>query len=98
MSVDEASYKENNFQADYTKEMCFLLSNDQKRYSFLLQKLWDRKNVGMDEYPVTNKSSLDILIQTEGGIRGNHKLSTYENRGGREGCHHKELTVHTFTQ
>ena len=36
------------------KAMCFLLSTDQQRYSFLLMKLRDGDNVGRDEYPVKN--------------------------------------------
>ena len=50
------------------------------------------------ELSVTTTLALDTLICTEGGIRGNQKLSTYENSGGKGGRHNKEHMGHTFTQ
>ena len=80
------------------KAMCFLLSDDKKRYSFLLKKLRDEENLGRDEYPVKNTLALDILIRTGCGIWGNQKLSTYENHGGRRGRQNKERIGNTFTK
>ena len=79
----QASSKEKQVQVDKMKAMHFLLSANKKSYSFLLNQLRDRDNMGRDEYPVTTTSALDLLIRIEGGIRGNQKLSTYENHGGR---------------
>ena len=66
------------------KAVCFLLSMDKKRYSLLFNNLRDGDNVGRVEYPFTMTSAMDLLILTEGVIRGNHQ-STPENRGGRGG-------------
>ena len=52
------------------KAMCFLFSENHKRYTFLFKKLMDRDNVGRDEYPIKITSALDILILTEVGISG----------------------------
>ena len=68
---DQDSYKEKQVQVDEMKEMFFLSSSDQNRYILMLQKLRDGDNVGRDEYPVTTKLALDLLINTEGEIRGN---------------------------
>ena len=57
---DLASSKENQVQVDNMKEICFLLSADQKRYSFMLKQLMERDNAGRDEYPVMTTSSLDL--------------------------------------
>ena len=54
--------------------------------------------MGRDEYPVTIKSALYLLICTEGGILGNQQSPTYENHGGIGGGQHKERIGHTFTQ
>ena len=80
------------------REMCFLISANQNSCSFLLKKLWDGDNVRSDEYPVITTSALGILIHTKGRIWGNHKLSTYENCGGRVGRQHKECIGHSFTE
>ena len=64
--------------------MCFLLGADQKSYSLFFKQLRDGDTVSRDEYPVTMKSALDLLICTEGGIHGNQK-SAHENRSGRGG-------------
>ena len=61
------------------KEICFQLSADQKRYSFLFKNLKDRYNVGRDEYPSIITSALGKLIRAEGVIRENQQ-STHENR------------------
>ena len=79
------------------KAMWFLLSSNQKRYSFLLKKLRNGGNVGRDEYLVMTTLALDILIRTEGGIRVNQQSLTYANCRGRGGRHHKERMLHTFT-
>ena len=78
--------------------MRFLLSANQKSYSFLLKQLRDGDNVSSYAYPITTTLALDTLICTEGGIQGNQKLSTYENSGGKGGRHNKEHMGHTFTQ
>ena len=57
---DLASSKENQVQVDNMKEICFLLSADQKRYSFMLKQLMERDNAGRDEYPVMTTLSLDL--------------------------------------
>ena len=62
--------------------MCFLISADQKRYSFLLKKLQDGYNVDRYEYPITTTSPLDFFIHTEYGIVRNQQ-SIYKNCGGR---------------
>ena len=54
--------------------MCFLLSADKKRYSFLLNQLRYGDNLGRDEYTVPTTSALDLFICTEGGIWGNQKF------------------------
>ena len=95
---ERSSSKEKQFQFYKMKAMCFLLSANQKRYSFLLKQPKDGYNLGRDEYPVTTTSVLDILIRIEGGIRGNQQSSAYENRGGKGGYQHKEHMGHTFTQ
>ena len=69
----QASTKEKKSQIDHMKEMCFLISAYQKRYSFLLKHLRYRDNVGRDEYPVTTTLVLDLLIRVEFGIHGNQK-------------------------
>ena len=78
----QASYKEEQFQVDKMKAMCFLLSAYQKRYSFLLKQLRERDKVGRDDYTVMTTSALDLLILIEGGIQGNQQSSTYENCRG----------------
>ena len=95
---DQASSKEKKVQVDKMKEMCLLLSANQKRYSFLLKQLRDGENVSRDEYPVTNTLSLDILICTEGGIQANTQSSNYEIFRGRRGWQHKESMGNTFTE
>ena len=77
------------------KEMCFLISADQKRYIFLLKHLRDGGNVVRDEYPFTNTSALDLLIHTEVGICVNQQ-STNDNCSGRKGRQQKGLMRHTF--
>ena len=62
--------------------MFFLMRAYQKCYIFLLKQLRYSYNVVRDEYPVTNTSSLDLLICTEVGIQGNQKSSTYEGCRG----------------
>ena len=55
--------------------------------------------MGRDDYPVTIILELYLLIHTEGGIQGNQKSSTYENRGGgRGGLQKKERMGHTFNK
>ena len=44
----QASYKENQVQVDEMRAMCFLLSANQNRYSFLLKKLRDGDNMVRD--------------------------------------------------
>ena len=63
-----------------------------------MKKLRDEDNMGKDEYPVTTTSALNLLIFTEGGIWGNHKLSTYENCGGRGRHQHKYCMGQTLSQ
>ena len=75
--------------------MCFLLSDDHKRYSFLFKKLRDQENVGRNEYTVTNTSAMYLLIRIVGGIHKNQQ-STYENRGVRGGRQQKWHTGHTL--
>ena len=94
----QASSKKNQVQICDMKEMSFLLSADQKRYSFLLKQLMDGDNVGRDEYTITTTLESDLLIRKEGGIRVNHKYSTYENRRNRGGRHKKECMGLTFNQ
>ena len=77
----QASSKEKQVQVDKMKALCFLLRSYQKRYSLLLNKVRDVYNVVRDEYPVTTTLALDLLIYTEGGIKGHPKLSTYKNCG-----------------
>ena len=50
-----------------------------------------------DEYPVTITLDLDLLIHTEGGVRGNQQYA-HENHGGRGGSHKKGRMGHTFGQ
>ena len=78
---DQASSKEKQVQIDDIKAMCFLLSADQKRRNFLLKQLRGGDKVIRYYHPVMATSALDILIHTEGGIRGNHKFSTYKIAG-----------------
>ena len=73
------------------KAMCFLIRDEQKRYSFLFKKRIDRDNVGRDECSVTTSSALYILIRKEGGIIRNQR-STNDNRGGRGGFQQKGRT------
>ena len=61
---DQTSSKEKQVNIYRMKAMCFLLSDDQNRYIFLLKKLKDEENVGSDEYPVTTTSALNLLIHT----------------------------------
>ena len=60
----KASTKEKELQIYQMKSMCFILSSDQNRYSFLLKQLSDGDNMGRGEYPVTTTVALDILIPT----------------------------------
>ena len=53
VAVYQASSKEKQVQFNDMKAMCFLLSSNQKRYSFLLKQLRDGDNVGRDEYSAT---------------------------------------------
>ena len=82
MYGDQASSKEKQVQIGKMKAICFLLSANQKMYSFLLKQLRDGENVGRDDYSATTTSELDLLIRTEVGGFGN-KQSTYDNRGSR---------------
>ena len=79
------------------KEIFFMLSADQKRYSFLLMQLKDRDNVGTDTYPIIMKYALDLLIRAEFCICGN-KQSTDENRGGVGERHPKVRTGQKIVQ
>ena len=53
--------------------------------------------MGIDEYPITITSALDLLIHTEGGIRGNQQ-STHDNHVGRGFRHKKVRMGHTFSK
>ena len=79
------------------KETCFLISADQKRYSFLFKKLVYGDNVGRYEYPVIVTSTLYLFIPIEIGIRGNHQ-SNHQNCGDRRGRHPKRRMGNTFVQ
>ena len=96
MAGYHASSKENKVQIGEIKAMCFLIRADQKRYSLPLKKLRDGYNVGRDEYPVTTTLALDLLIQAEGGIRGNQKISTYKNCSNRGVQQNKERMGHNL--
>ena len=84
-------------QIDHMKEMCFLISAYQKRYSFLLKHLRYRDNVGRDEYPVTTTLVLDLLIRVEFGIHGNQK-STYDHCVSKGSRQKNGRMRHTFVQ
>ena len=71
MDWEQSSSNEKQVQIGKIKSMCFVLSNIQNRYSFLLKHLRYGDNVDMDDYPVTTTLSLDLLIRTEGGIQKN---------------------------
>ena len=50
-----------------------------------------------DEYLITTKLAVDLLIHTEGGIYGNQK-STYDNCSGTGGRKQKICMGHTLDQ
>ena len=77
------------------KAMCFLTSTEHKRYSFLCRKLRDGEKVARDEFSVTIKPALDILVHIEFGIRGNQKYTHY-NHCGRQGHQQKGCIGHFF--
>ena len=64
VAVYQSSSKEKQVRIDEMKVMHFLLSNNQKSYSFLSNKLSYRDNVIRDDYPVTTTSALELLIRT----------------------------------
>ena len=80
---------------DYMKEMCVLLSADEKRYSFFFNQLRDGNNVGRDEYTITIISTMDILIHIEVVIQGNQQ-STHEIAAAEGGATQKDAWVTHF--
>ena len=86
VAEDQVLYKEKQVQVKEAKAICFLLTDNQNMYIFLLIQLRGGDNMGRDEYTITTTSALDLIIRIEGVIWRNQQSSIYENCGGRGEC------------